>query len=139
MEKPIQTQAESQRARLDRLKAEICAWLECTPEQYAEFQYKAGLQYLKHYLPNDKDAADMLSRSRVFWDWWRNHWANRDEHWKCLTDRTPVRDRDLRVQLYTQYHDGKELAHNIHPNSTVLNESYALMIQDLIKTERLKA
>lgn len=139
MKQPIKTQREPQEERLARLKAAMCELLECTPEQYAEFQYQAGLKYLKHYMPNDPTSADNLSRSTVFWNWWRNHWANRDEHFMCLHDRCPIHRRDVKIELYTKYNDGKDLAENIHPNSVVLNESYAVMISELIKTETAKA
>lgn len=136
MQKPIQSRVEARKEQSERIKRCMCELLECSPEQYAKFQYQSGLKYLKHYMPTDPNGADNLSRAKVFWAWWRNHWTNRDEHFLCLAEKTPIRDRDIKIQLYTQYHDGKELATSIHPNSAVLNESYAEMIQQLIADEQ---
>lgn len=138
MEKPIQSRPETRKEQCERIKRAIAALLECSEGQYAEFQYQSGLKYLKHYMSSDQHSADMLSRSKVFWSWWRNHWTNRDEHFLCLAEKTPIRDRDIKIQLYTQYNDGKELAESIHPNSVVLNESYAEMIKQLITEEQQK-
>lgn len=126
---------ETQQERAERLKAAICALLKCTPEQYAEFQYQSGLRYLKEYLPGDPEAGEMLSASKVFWAWWRNHWTNRDEMFLCLHQENPVRTREIILQLYLHYNSGRLLADCIHPNSVVLNESYAQMITQLVDTE----
>lgn len=126
---------EQSKERAERLKADICRLLKCTPEQYAEFQYQSGLRYLKEYLPGDAEAGEMLSRCRVFWQWWRNHWTNRDEMFLCLHQENPVRGREVIIKLYLQYNSGKMLADCIHPNSVVLSESYAQMITELVDTE----
>lgn len=130
---------ETRKEQADRLKGSICEMLKCTDMQYGELQYEQGLKYLKHYLPSDDHSADSLSRSRVFWNWWKNHWTNRDESFKKLITDYPVRDREIVRQLYAQYNCGKALADSIHPHSTVLNESYAIMIQDLIENETAQA
>lgn len=129
------TRKETQPERAERLKAAICEILKCTPGQYAEFQYQSGLRYLKAYLPGDEEAGEMLSASKVFWAWWRNHWTNRDEMFLCLHQEIPVRKREIILQLYLQYNSGRMLADCIHPNSVVLNESYAAMITQLVDTE----
>lgn len=129
------TRKETQSERMERLKAAICEILKCWPEQYAEFQYQSGLRYLKAYLPGDPEAGELLSRCRVFWNWWKNHWTNRDEMFLYLHQENPVRNREVILQLYLQYNSGHMLADCIHPNSVVLNESYAKMITELVDTE----
>lgn len=126
---------ETQQERSERLKAAICDLLQCTPDQYSEFQYQSGLRYLREYLPGDPEAGEMLSRCRIFWNWWKNHWTNRDEMFLCLHQENPVRRREIILQLYLQYNSGKMLADCIHPNSVVLNESYAAMITQLVDNE----
>lgn len=118
--------------RADCLKAAVVALLNCTELQYTKFQYTSGEIYLKTYLQGDDYAMDMLGRSKIFWSWWRNHWANRDEHFMELHRSNPIRDKQVITQLYLQYNAGSMLARCIHPNSVVLNESYAHMVDDLI-------
>ena len=139
MEKPNQSRPETRTEQCERLKRAIVGLLGCTEEQYTAFQYNEGRKYLKYYLNEDKPAADQLSRSRIFWNWWKNHWSNRDETFLCLNARTPVKDPEIRLQLYLQYNDGKQLADCIQPNSVVLHESYAHMITEFVKGETEKA
>lgn len=128
------SQAQKERAAL--LKAWICEILSCTEEQYGEFVYAEGLKYLRYFLPDDQDGRRMLSRARVFWNWWKNHWTNRDGSFKQLFESFPIPDdRDVRIQLYLNYHDGKQLAENMHPQSIVLEESYNEMIHELLVKE----
>jgi hypothetical protein len=139
MKNTITVRKETQPARAERLKAAIVEILNCSPGQYNEFQYQSGLKYLKAYLPEDEHSAELLTRSKVFWNWWKNHWTNRDEMFLCLHQENPIRDRDVVLQLYTHYNSGKMLAECIHPNSVVLNETYAMMITQLVQTEVVKS
>jgi hypothetical protein len=135
MKKPIQTQPEARKEHAERLKALMVELLRCTPAEYNEVQYREGLKYLKSYMSGDPNSARNLSASKVFWQWWRNHWTNRDESFICLYKSNPIRDVQIIRQLYTQYNDGKILATSISPNSVVLDETYAMMMTELVKGE----
>jgi hypothetical protein len=76
-----------------------------------------------------------MERSRIFWSWWRNHWARRDEVFLALHRQHPIRRAEIARQLYEQYNQGAMLANSIHPHAVVLNESYALMVKELIQEE----
>lgn len=129
---------ETQQDKAQRLKAGICELLECKPEQYAEFQYQSGLRYLIAYLPNDAHSQRLLTYSKVFWNWWKNHWTIRDEEFLCLAQKYTIRNREIVLQLYLQYNNGKYLANEFHPNAIVLNETYAGMINELIGEQTQK-
>jgi len=134
--KKLQTSGTNTRKeQASRLKAAICSALNCTVEQYAQLVYAEGLKYLRYYLPDDKEGQNMINRSRVFWNWWKNHWATRDAEFKSLLERYPVNDAEIRLQLYLQYNDGKQLAENLHPQSVVMEESYSEMISELLQEE----
>jgi hypothetical protein len=134
--KPInKTAHQAQKEKATKLRAFICAILKCTDEQYSELVYVEGLKYLKHYLPDDPDGRKMLSRNRVFWNWWKNHFTIRDEEFKKLYERFPIDDTEIVLQLFLQYNDGKQLAENLHPQSEVLEESYCDMIHELLRKE----
>lgn len=106
-----------------------------TEEAMSWFVYNQGLRYLKVYLLNNHQDIRILETSKIFWAWWKNHWANRDRDFLLLQKHHPVRDREIREQLYQHYNDGKMLADSIHPNSVVLHETYAVMVTELVKTE----
>ncbi|MBT1702926.1 hypothetical protein [Chryseosolibacter indicus] len=129
------TVSKARNERATRLKGCICEILNCTQDQYAELVYNEGLKYLKYFLPDDADGQKMLSSSRVFWNWWKNHFINRDEKFIALSGKYPIQDKEMLLQLYLNYNDGKQLAQNLHPQSVVLEESYSEMIHSLLRKE----
>ncbi len=104
--------------------------------QYSYFQYESGLAYLRHYITHDQWGQDMLQRSKLFWNWWKNQWLLRDEafiheyHEELINIQLVTR-----CSLYYDLHDAAKLASDIYPNKTVLDESYCLMIHNLHKEE----
>lgn len=126
------TRRNSRRDAKEALKRSVCELLNWTEMQYAEFVYHEGLAYLKAYLPGDAHAAGILERSPIFWAWWKNHWQNRDA---AFLKHCRERAINFKTELYNSLHDGAELADSIYPNSVVLNESYALMITELVNNE----
>jgi hypothetical protein len=138
MKKLTTSGVNARKERASELRAFICALLKCTNEQYAELVYNEGLKYLKHYLPDDPEGREMLNRSRVFWNWWKNHFANRDEEFKGMVEAHPLlptHREEIMRQLYLNYNDGRQLALNLHPQSVVLEESYSDMIHKLLRKE----
>lgn len=111
------------------LKQEVCRMLEFDEQQYADMQFKAGCQYLQAYIPNDPTGIDQLLEQPIYWNWWRNHWAMRDEqfcygHVECLGMK-------LRTDLYHQLHNPNILASEIRPNGVILRLAYAGMIDNV--------
>ncbi len=117
------------------LKAQVTALLKWNDQGYADLQYTTGMKYLKLFLEGDEHMVDVLSASKVFWQWWRNHWMNRDQEFLKLHGNIYINNLEVRRQLYVQYNGAKMLAECIHPNSVVMNESYTEMIHSLVKTE----
>jgi hypothetical protein len=131
-----QTVSQAHKDRAERLKGCICEILKCTQEQYAELVYNEGLKYLKYYLPDDAEGREMLKRARVFWNWWKNHFTNRDELFIDMYNKYDLTNNTEEVlQLYLNYHDGQQLALNLHPQSVVLEESYKDMLHNLLTKE----
>lgn len=114
-------------------KTLITAALEWTEQEYANFQYESGLAYLEHYIPTDQHGIDMLSRSRIFWRWWVNHWNQRDAQFLSLY--TPEFSHPKILQkVYRGFHDVFTLVNEIYPNATILSDSYAVMIDHFNKS-----
>jgi|SRR5690242_8505564 len=110
-------------------KQKIIEALEWNEQEYCDYQYETGLAYLEHYIPEDPQGIDMLSRSRIFWSWWKNHWAQRDAQFLSLYTEEFSHPKIL-AKVYRGFHDVYTLVNEIFPNATVLNESYAVMIDD---------
>lgn len=125
----------SRKEKAHGLKRAVCELLNWTELQYGEYVFERGTEYLHVYLQGDEYAIQVLERSPIFWAWWKNHFAKRDESFLMLHRSTPIRSLEIRLQLYHHYNEPKMLAESIHPNSVVLNESYALMIKEVITHE----
>jgi len=112
------------------LKYRVCELLNWDELQYAEYQYKAGLQYLQHYIPNDPAGIDMLAGNKIYWAWWKNRWADRDLQF--CNPGTPMLSMATRKKMYDLLHNPAFLAKEIWPNGIVLNDSYAKMVGEVI-------
>lgn len=99
--------------------------------QYSQFVYDTGLQYLELYIPTDRVGIDALSRSKIFWAWWRNHWSIRDADYLDIYKQFAPVNWEL---LYRQEHSPETLTTCIFPNAVVLSDSYATMIHDFNKS-----
>ena len=100
-------------------KFAICKLLAWDEQQYAEYQYATGLQYLYWYLPCDDDARNQLERSRLFWNWFKNQWAAHDYAY-INSENIDKISLGLRQSCYEALHCPRALAVEIKPNSVVL-------------------
>ncbi len=118
------------------MKLVICRLLNWTDLEYGEFQYKCGCLYLQHYISNDPQGIDELLQHKLFWNWWKNQWHNRDFAYMIDSeqqlDKLSISNKRL---LYMHAHDPKMLAMEIAPNSIILGEAYKKMIGELVKME----
>lgn len=105
--------------------------------QYTTFQYESGLAYLRLYLHHDSYGIAHLERSKVFWNWWKNHWVLRDKKFLQLANNPPLGDGgganiEWLISQYTNLHNAIALAESIYPEGFILNETYAAMMQQFI-------
>jgi len=109
---------------------EAIGWSE---QEYANFIYETGIAYLEHYIPNDAHGMNMLIRSRVFWNWWKNHWQQRDEQFVSVFDISG--HAKALERIYRSANDVYTLVNEIFPNAVILGDSYATMIGHFHKSE----
>jgi hypothetical protein len=126
--KQKQNNAHHASTKADLLKSLIMDLLQWDELTFGYFQYNQGLIYLETYV-SDSYA---LEHSRIFWNWWKNHWTLRDED--LIARNIEVLPLDDRRAVYGDYHNGKYLAHQVHPNRVVLEQSYATMITEAINS-----
>jgi len=110
--------------------------LQWSEMQYAEYVYETGISYLTAYL-QDALWVDEIIRSAIFWNWWKKQWHLRDVEfvrYACLS-----KSAHTLAQLYQELHNAQALAKCMHPHAIILEESYAEMIQKLIKEAQKKA
>lgn len=111
------------------MKQEITQLLGWTELEYNQFIYDTGIAYLHQYIPDDRPGIAALERSRIFWNWWKNHWIQRDMQ---FVHKTSGGLRDAR-RYYCLVHNVKRLIGTIYPNAVILHESYATMINEFNK------
>jgi hypothetical protein len=117
-------------------QAAIRAVLDWSELEYGTFQYECGLAYLRHYITHDKWGQDMLQRSQMFWNWWKNQWATRDQAFIAEHGEGLKKERTETAQTFYRYlHDPATLASEIYPGRLVMDESYSSMIGSMIKKE----
>ena len=109
------------------VKEQVCHILGWTEKDYADFQFRMGTNYLQYYIPRDPQGIDMLVDSKIFWNWWRNHWMFRDVAY-LQTEGATKCARVTALSIYFSLHHPDHLIGTIYPSSAVLHDSYAKMI-----------
>ena len=122
---------QSRRDAAIRCEHHVMDLLDWSLEDYTWFKYQTGLRYLKLYTANNQ-AIYKLERSRIFWNWWKNHWTIREEEWLLGFGKLQTISPRIRLQDYRAMHNAGGLAQEIFPNAKVLGESYAEMMQEVI-------
>ncbi len=64
----------------ETLQQLICNRIGWPIEQYNHFQFEAGVQFVEDQLRSLQELdIKVITRSAMFWGWWRNQWMTRDE------------------------------------------------------------
>lgn len=93
-------------------------------DQYESYQYKKAIAYLLLILPSWPSVRKELEASPIFWNWWKNQWATRDQ---ILLDEAPYTNQFETVAfLFKQMHNAATLVEYLQP-------SYAEMIGIVMK------
>ena len=119
--------------QMQATKQRVINLLRWDENQYAEYQYKIGKQYLQSYIPRDPEGIDMLVGSRIFWNWWKNQWLLRDMAF--MDSEIEKVNHATIVSIYLSLHDADALIQCIYPSGAVLEDGYAEMIGNVIKLE----
>ncbi len=119
------TQLEERKQAAIKAMQAITRMLGMTEEQYADMKYSYGLLYIETYIPNDAEARRHLESSKIFWNWWKNHWLLRDETFLVYAKDLYKMDRKA---AYNQLHNPLMLAAGWSLHGVALDASYANMI-----------
>jgi hypothetical protein len=130
----MKTTIKKSEVALARTKAEhtrelVLALLDWSEEKYGNFVFDMATFYLKRQCGADEFGVKMLLESKIFWSWWKNHWAQRDSNFLAIWA-----DCNCLIDVVNEY----EFLHNqanlhISPNKTVLELSFSMMIKGFIK------
>jgi hypothetical protein len=126
------THTEARKLLATQLQERVCYLLNWTAEEYTAFQYKQGCLYVQMYLSKNPEIIDELLANRIFWAWWRNEWANRDD---VYVHNTEVLHLANRMPLYRQLHDAETMILDMQPPASAFALSYCKMIGEVIKQQ----
>lgn len=97
-------------------------------QQYHQFMYDMGLEFLEQYFPNDPWWRSQLEGNSMFWAWWRNLWLLREELF--LKHAADILWAD-RIDEYRRLHNPVELADENTQMGRFVDTSYCRMMRDI--------
>ena len=72
------TAAQNRTTEMLLAKQQVCMLLGMSDYSYNEMQYQNGLSFLAYKIQYE-DTELRIQKSKIFWNWWLNNWANRDD------------------------------------------------------------
>jgi hypothetical protein len=122
-------QAARIKAEQQQAKAQVMRMLNWNDQQFANFQFEMGFEYLKFWIGEDQFGFAELPQTASFWAWWRNHWHKRDLEFISRSATLSVNECR---RFYRLFHDAEAIEYQ--PNSVVMDDAYAQMIYNLTHT-----
>ncbi len=100
--------------------------------------YDCAEKYLTGFMPAYPQIISQLMKNSIFWSWWKRHWGMRDREFmeSCEGIDEPV---EYRAMLYLQIHDPMTLLSAIYLNGQVLESTYARMIGEVTRAQKVEA
>lgn len=102
--------------------------------EYAQQIENCGLAYLEIVCMGYPAVIVQISKSEIFWNWWKMYWEKRDKEFIEICEEWNE-GIDARREVYDSMHEPKTLAHAVYLNGQVLQESYAALIDKITKEE----
>lgn len=119
------TQVETVQHDMGETQRTVCQLLGITTDEYTCLVYQTGLEYISLYFSTAPRLGDVAERSRLFWNWWKMCWHNRDGCF-AVDAMWQVRPADRRL-IYAGLHDAAALREEIFPSREVQTELYSLL------------
>lgn len=107
-----------------------------TADEHNQFIYDNGIAYLKEFAPDYPQVVSEISKTISFWNWWLKHFEDRDREFIEMNDDAFC-DKDLLKLMYEEHHDVPTLASAIYLNGMVLQDSYANLMDEITKNQRV--
>jgi hypothetical protein len=108
---------------------------------YCHMQYMYAYVFLDKYLAhNDSQekevAINYITRSKIFWNWWKLQWWNRDEQFIALLNLQVHAGTKAITKTYMSFNNPERLA--IEAPHTLIDKGYCRMIDEVFKTKKPK-
>jgi hypothetical protein len=101
-------------------------------DQYADEVYASGIAYAKHIAESDEEAISFLTKTREYWNWWKNQIDITNQYFIHTINLNL--HATLRFQEWKSQHAPQSL--NAYPGENVIEASYSVMIGKVVKVSR---
>ena len=108
-------------------KQQVCRLLGWSLAQYTSYQEAQGLAYLREVVCADEWSVNNVAKCALFWDWWVNHWNQRDAEFIVNARLWPI------SWLHRKYQDLNDVdGFEFWPHKIIMEHSYSFMIGKVI-------
>lgn len=134
MQQHIVSYVESRRKLARTTEQRVIRFLKWDEQEYCEFKFESGLAYAEAITKGNEEQRQLLTRSDLYWGWWKNAWAMRDESFlrdftvSAVFGRTIAHPSYAR-SAYFSVHDAIVLAAGTTEQARQMADSYANMIR----------
>jgi len=111
-------------------------------DKYNTVMYETAIQYLTTILDGDTWAFDKLTKTKMFWEWWKRQWERRENSFSQIHQLYKIDAKDYNEvseiihELWLEVHSIESL--NIYPNNVVMEATYREMIGEAIGGDERK-
>ena len=102
---------------------QVMKLLNWNDQQYADFQFEQGYEYLKYWIGEDAFGFAELPLTSAYWAWWRNHWHKRD---MSFVESAKQMSLNERLTRYHFIHKPETIQYS--PQKAIMENAYAEMI-----------
>lgn len=89
--------------------------------EYNLLQFEVAIAFLKHECNHDETGVSIMSRTDLFWSWWKNLYQQRDTLWLQAGYKT--------YDEYKKWQSAKNI--NLYPNRFIYEKAYSEFIATL--------
>jgi hypothetical protein len=138
-----QTAANQRTAEMQLAKEQVCMLLELSSYDYNEMQYHCGLSFLAYKCQGEFSEGRIVG-SKIFWSWWVNNWAMRDEVFLEENQNMQVDENGnfiyhnwVNKSAYLLCHNPYELSSKIDKYGEMFHKAW-LQILNIINNDAIK-
>jgi hypothetical protein len=119
----------------NNIQQQILKLLKWDEQKLMQMVYDNAIHYLNEFISDYPQVIAEISRSKTFWNWWTNHWDDRDKEFleQCEGYSDDVNNR---IELYLNLHDPATLSAALYLNGQVLEETFVNVINGIVHEQK---
>jgi hypothetical protein len=137
------TDAQRQVLKSEAIKSDVMRLLGWSEFEYGNYKFEQGISYLNCFIMPSYDNSpfaqsvkqdwiNQLIKTPMFWSWWKNQWAMREELFvNHVREFSPNERAEFLLHGYHLIHDSRILSLDIHPHRIIMDETYHKMVKEM--------